>query len=246
MNRLSPDKTKISEPVPGIFICLLDWTAVEPDPALLTEQERARIEQAGDLRVRRRRTVGRAGLRWLVSVLSGEAVERLQQAGEPAVTPEDDPNCSWQGSISHSGHWMVIAVSEKMIPGVDIEQIRTYPGKDCVSRRFFSEAEREWVAGEKISQLESDLLGDERFFRLWTRREAVVKCLRREILNTFSCFAVPAVMEVQIPVQIAVRSDMDREDKTVFMMDLPGLPSGLAGALAWYPRGSSGESQLIR
>ncbi|HPU98680.1 MAG TPA: hypothetical protein PLO53_12110, partial [Candidatus Hydrogenedentes bacterium] len=139
MNRLSPDKIKISEPAPGIFICLLDWTSAEPDPALLTEPERARIEQPGDAQVRRRRTVGRAGLRWLVSVLSGEAVERLKQAGEPAVTPEDNPNCFWQGSISHSGHWMVISVSERMVPGVDIEQIRTYPGKDCVSRRFFSE-----------------------------------------------------------------------------------------------------------
>ena len=64
-------------------------------------------------------------------------------------------------SISHSGSYVVCAVSDKNI-GVDIEGIRRNAIK--VAKRFFTTAECEWIG--------SDV---HRFSRIWTLKEAYAK-----------------------------------------------------------------------
>lgn len=66
-------------------------------------------------------------------------------------------------SISHSGDWALLAVSDKPV-GIDIEKIRPIDTKRLI-KKFFCESE--------INCAED--VGLEEFFDLWTRKESMLK-----------------------------------------------------------------------
>ncbi len=66
-------------------------------------------------------------------------------------------------SISHSGECVCAAISKKPI-GIDIENIRDFDLK--ILNRFFTEREKRYI-------LRGDI--NERFFTLWTIKEAIIK-----------------------------------------------------------------------
>ncbi len=78
-------------------------------------------------------------------------------------------------SISHSGKYAAVAVNESHPVGIDIEKIR--PLKASVIKHIFSDAEKEFVFG--LTTPRDGMLEDknilERFFRVWTYKEAYVK-----------------------------------------------------------------------
>ncbi|MDO5145778.1 MAG: 4'-phosphopantetheinyl transferase superfamily protein [Eubacteriales bacterium] len=71
-----------------------------------------------------------------------------------------------QFSLSHSGNYVVCAVSDVGI-GCDIQKIRPY--KEGMIRRFFSREEQEYILGADEEQRE------ERFTILWSRKESYCK-----------------------------------------------------------------------
>lgn len=80
-------------------------------------------------------------------------------------------------SLAHSGDFAVCAVSEKKV-GIDIEKIR--PLNMLSSRRFASENEIKYIFGcvPTQSDYESEDRGVlERFFEVWTKKEAYGKML---------------------------------------------------------------------
>lgn len=83
-------------------------------------------------------------------------------------------------NISHSGHYVVIAVSEEKV-GIDIEK------KDKVdyriAERFFSNKEaREILAGsEEDERIDA-------FYRIWTLKESYVKTIGKGLTIPFSSF----------------------------------------------------------
>jgi len=83
-------------------------------------------------------------------------------------------------SLSHGGELVVLAVGEQGTElGVDVERTdRSWRG--AVARRLFTQEEQRWLNGSS-----------ERFFRLWTRKEAVLKCRG----SGFSRLAVFSVMD---------------------------------------------------
>ena len=72
-------------------------------------------------------------------------------------------------NISHSGCLSAALLSEESenAVGLDLEQIRPFPGYCGIAERFFSDAER-----EELSAHSNDL---DFFFLLWTRKEAYAK-----------------------------------------------------------------------
>ena len=66
-------------------------------------------------------------------------------------------------NISHSGDYVVCAISDADI-GVDVEGFS--PVRPAVLRRCFIEDEQQWIGNDP-----------ERFFRLWTMKEAYMKLL---------------------------------------------------------------------
>jgi 4'-phosphopantetheinyl transferase len=69
-------------------------------------------------------------------------------------------------SLSHSGNYAVLAVSDSDI-GVDIEYIREFYNIDYSARKSFTQDELLWVQEENEQC--------ERFFIVWTRKEAILK-----------------------------------------------------------------------
>ena len=74
-------------------------------------------------------------------------------------------------NISHSSNYVVCAIGDKPV-GIDIEGGRK--GRQNLARRFFDRAESDW-----IEEAESD----ERFFRIWTLKEAYGKATGRGVLD---------------------------------------------------------------
>ncbi len=73
----------------------------------------------------------------------------------------------WHFNVSHSGDWAVCVLSTAPI-GVDIEQYRAVAATD-LARRYFS--------AEETAQLQrlSPSAQVEQFFRLWTKKESLLK-----------------------------------------------------------------------
>ena len=78
-------------------------------------------------------------------------------------------------NISHTQHWLQIAVANLPDIGVDIEQIKTRSNLAAMARRSFADSEfRYWQSLPEPQSLEV-------FYRLWTKKEAFVKAVGRGI-----------------------------------------------------------------
>ncbi len=106
-----------------------------------------------------------AGLLWRYAMkkrgLSPEAEVIRLPAGKPVLAASD---AAWF-SLSHSGRYVLCAVSDRPV-GADVQEPRRVSAS---VERFFHPAERLWLdgAGER----------ERAFFRLWARKEAWVKAV---------------------------------------------------------------------
>jgi 4'-phosphopantetheinyl transferase len=101
----------------------------------------------------------------------------LSYEDEIAYTEEGKPyfrmhkECCY--NLSHSGQYAVCIIGDTPV-GIDVEGRR--PFRLNVAKRFFSPQECEWIM-EPVNdaQEEQDKRKEQRFFRLWTLKEAYVK-----------------------------------------------------------------------
>lgn len=104
-----------------------------------------------------------------LSKLSGVAPEALIFAkgehGKPYVL-----NIPYHFSISHSGDYTVLAISDRPI-GVDVEVIRDFSA--ILARRCFNEGELQYIAGNSPSRKKSVM--QRCFYEIWTAKEAYLK-----------------------------------------------------------------------
>ena len=138
-----------------------------PDPVSLAEAARARRMRAK--RRRREFLVCRGALRRILATTLGIdalAVPVVEGAhGKPRLEPSGVPPVGF--NVSHSGDRFVVSIALGMEPGVDVERIRPRRGIEGLSRRFFSPAEQTEVAAAPDPLIA--------FYRIWTRKEAVIK-----------------------------------------------------------------------
>lgn len=79
------------------------------------------------------------------------------------------PNSNIHFSLSHSGHWALLAVANCELIGVDIEAIKTTRKLSAIAEHYYHPLE--------VTQLQA-LVGDvqrDYFYRLWTLKEAFLK-----------------------------------------------------------------------
>jgi len=74
-------------------------------------------------------------------------------------------------NLSHTGHWLAVAVTQGLAIGIDIEQRRGLDRAAGLARRYFSPAEADAI--EALSEPHRS----QRFLELWTVREACIKAM---------------------------------------------------------------------
>ena len=80
-------------------------------------------------------------------------------------------NCEIFFNISHSSNYVACVIGDRPV-GIDIEKTRE--GRQNLAKRFFDISEAEWIK-------ECD--SDERFFRIWTLKEAYGKATGQGVLD---------------------------------------------------------------
>lgn len=90
------------------------------------------------------------------------------------------PAAPWQFNLSHAGAWVVLALSNAGAVGVDVEMHERRNQLAGIARRFYTPAEN--IALARLAEPE----WSQRFFELWTLKEAYVKALGRGIATALA------------------------------------------------------------
>jgi 4'-phosphopantetheinyl transferase len=138
---------------------------------VLDDSERARAAAFLSQRDRQQYTVAHGALRILAARELGVTPSALRWEAGPYGKP--GLAAPWSGlstSVSHSADLVAVAIAAGRAVGVDIQHL--VPGLDVVamSTRFYPPAEAAYVTAGRDAGARA-----ERFTRLWSRKEAVVK-----------------------------------------------------------------------
>jgi 4'-phosphopantetheinyl transferase len=164
----------------------IDAAAMAIEEAVtVDERERAaRFRQEAD---RQRFLHGRLLLRTFLGHHLGIAPRDVTfvngEFGKPEVQRPADADIL-RFNLAHSGEWLLFALARARELGVDVEQHRTMSDAIQIARRFFAPPE--------IAALEAldPALHHDTFFRVWTRKEAIVKATGQGISAGLDRFAV--------------------------------------------------------
>jgi len=188
--------------LPGTGICLYRMYArdiSDTELALLRQCMPQRMKKTDAFRSEEGRALSAAAgyLMWTVLGLEEEAQIRFTEHGKPYAAGYPP------FSVSHSRGLAVLAAADPGrkeqaghdLPvtqlGADVEQIRDR--HLAVERRAFVQEEREWL--EKAADHQERL---ERFYRLWTLKESVIKADGRGLGMDMRSFEVLGLMEGRI------------------------------------------------
>jgi 4'-phosphopantetheinyl transferase len=133
----------------------------------LSEDERQRAARFAFEADRRAFAARRGLLRLVLSSYAGmsPAAVRISYGacGKPFVATGPSFNAASSGGV------IVVAVTERLELGVDVERIRATPDLDGLVALVCAPGEEDWVRGGDADT------ASERFLRLWARKEAVLK-----------------------------------------------------------------------
>ena len=166
-------------------IAVWSWSLeADPSETLLSEDEKARGRSFVAAHHRRRFVVARSRLRSLLGQHLGldpaAVVFVLNEYGKPSVVQAP----SVHFSLSHSGDRALLAISDTLVVGADLEQVRPLEHLELARRNFHP---------QEVAAIESQPTeGEQRqaFFRIWTLKEAVVKALGVGLSLPLDSFAV--------------------------------------------------------
>ncbi len=111
----------------------------------------------------------------MLNISNSDIIIDTNEYGKPFL--KNHPNFYF--NVSHTRNAVVVCVAAYPI-GVDIERVKE--AKPDIAKRFFTTDEQQYV-------FEKTGLIDERFFEIWTKKEAYIKCLGKGLsipLNSFN------------------------------------------------------------
>ncbi|MGI9318140.1 MAG: 4'-phosphopantetheinyl transferase family protein [bacterium] len=147
-------------------------SAKDADQINLTEVERQRATKFHRRIDRNRFVVGRSMLRQALGVVlevNPKSVPISIEKGRPFLDPSVNESVFF--NISHSGNSVMLIFSRDNQPGIDVEIHADYLDMDQVAKRVMTRDEFDsYINMEPIHRGEA-------FYRLWVRKEAVLKCM---------------------------------------------------------------------
>jgi len=158
----------------------IDWQNLEAEfERLITNLYPARrlaVEKLNNQRVKLSSLAAGLLLQDIVRDVLGIEPESLVVNKGEHGKPYIDGHSEFNFNISHSGDMVVVAYGDSLV-GVDVEQIRCRESDLKVAKRCFSPEEYSFIVDDKFGV---DLDGishsvEERFFMVWTMKEAYLK-----------------------------------------------------------------------
>lgn len=225
--------TAVPELGDGAVLCWLDHLDATPPwrPMPLPEHE---AHQAARMTASERRAAfvrGRQLLRFLLGPLLAcppdEVPLRVLPSGKP-VLDVAGPDALPQVSLTHTGPWVACAISRAGAVGVDLERSDRHVDFEAITRRYFAAEER-----DALARLEPEARR-QAFFRVWARKEALVKATGDGLSGTLDQVVVPVTAADVVPLRHAPSAWTDRGPW--WLHDLLA-PAGTEGAIA-LPRAS--------
>ncbi len=138
---------------------------------LLDDDERRRADSMSDAGNRRRFVVAHAALRLVVAARAGVPAGELRWNRGPHGKPSPvAAGRTVEVSLSHSGEFAAIALTDGRRVGVDLQQLAAGVDPNRMAGRWYPPAEARFVAAATDPADRA-----ERFGRLWARKEACVK-----------------------------------------------------------------------
>jgi 4'-phosphopantetheinyl transferase len=138
-------------------------------------------------------------------------------------------------NLAHSGEWLLFAIARDRKLGVDVEQHRAMSDAIQIARRFFAPPEV-----EALEALDPARHHDT-FFRVWTRKEAIVKATGQGISAGLDRFAVSADVRDEVTLR-GLDGDPSWDRWTIRGLD---MPTNYTAAVA-YDRRDGGAVTLTR
>jgi 4'-phosphopantetheinyl transferase len=153
----------------------LDEAAIAAASSVLSDEERAQYRRFRFAHDARDYAAAHALLRHTLSLGGDQTPAEWRFArtpgGKPLLIAEDANRASF--SLSHTRGMVACAVTSDAQVGVDVEWVDREVDAEGIAARFFAPAE-----AAQLAELEGDARRD-RFFDLWTLKEALVKALGR-------------------------------------------------------------------
>jgi 4'-phosphopantetheinyl transferase len=231
--RLAELRAREGEPLPKPLVQV--WTVNLDDagvPAvqlaqLLSPDEQHRAARFRFERDRQRYVVGRGALRVLLGAYldrsPGQVKFVLGASGKPAL--ESQPNGSdLHFNLAHAGGHALYAFTRAAEVGVDLENLRPVEEMQDIADRFFAAPE-----SAALRELPNERRA-EIFFRVWTRKEAVIKAVGEGLSRPLDHFTVAPTVDSPLELRWLVQdATVDGTEWSLHHLD-PG--PGLVGALA--------------
>jgi 4'-phosphopantetheinyl transferase len=167
--RLNPVRQPLDRVIELWFLDLDRILPVDPGRVLSpAEEERAgRFMQARHaLHYRNSHLLLRFGLAWHLGIAPSAVRWQPTARGKPMLPPET----GLFFNLSHCDHFAVAALTSYGEVGVDIEPAGRMVETEEIAGRYFAAEEARWIGEAATSDAKAD-----RFLRLWTRKEAVMK-----------------------------------------------------------------------
>lgn len=198
--------------------CLASLGEVDLWCPFLTDEETNRSTLFPTGALRDRHMVARGVCRDLLARCTGRDAKSLRftegRAGKPMLESGD----GWDFNVSHSGDYVLVAARRGGV-GVDLEKIREVREmKKLVERYFHPDEAAGWLDVADVRKMDV-------FFRLWTAREAAMKCLGLGLAGGLSITRVD-------PQFIALDAAPAKVGETTVHLSALPAPEGYAMSLA--------------
>jgi len=173
-------------PTPELLIYCCPLSAVDDEllnayAGLLNAEEQKRLENLRSDAVRKVFLTSRALVRSVLAAQLQCAPSDLHFYRDHNDKPQlRQPATRWQFNLSHAGDWAVLALCDGGAVGVDVETHDRRNQLRGIAQRFFTAQENRAMAELN----EEDWI--QRFFELWTLKEAYVKALGRGIATALA------------------------------------------------------------
>ncbi len=161
----------------------------ESDLRLLSVPERERAGRFVALEARHRHVATRAALRRLLGAYLHITPERIELGESPAGKPfliSGPETERLEFNCSHAETTALIAFARETPVGIDLENLERKLDPAAIAQRWFTEPEQAAWAAAKQSRLA--------FFKIWTRKEAVLKAHGGGLSAGLDKFSVAAGM----------------------------------------------------